>query len=168
MPAAKIIDAALFEMAHGAAADIRLAQRLHLDRRQHSRDDADVLERILQRERVDHRRQHAHLVGGRAIHPARLVVAAADVVAGADYHRELHAERGNFLDFERDLGQRVEIESRALRGRERLAGQFQQDAAEARLAVRRTLNFSHFSKLPRMYPVSPVPQGMRPSAFMPP
>ena len=82
----------------------------------------DVLERVLQRERVDHRREHAHLIGGRAIHPARFVVAAADVVAGADYHRELNAERRDFLDFERDLRERVEIESRPLRGRERLAG----------------------------------------------
>ena len=81
-----------------------------------------MLERVLQRQRVDHRRQHPHLVGGRTIHPARLVVAAADKIAGADYQRELNAQRRHFLDFERNLGQRVEIESRPLRGSERLAG----------------------------------------------
>ena len=48
-------DAALLEVAHGAAADVRLGDLLHLDRRQHARVGAVPLERLLHRERVEDR-----------------------------------------------------------------------------------------------------------------
>ena len=56
-------DATLGEVAFGAAADYRLAHLVHLDRRLDAGLDADLLERVLHRQRVHHRRQHAHIVG---------------------------------------------------------------------------------------------------------
>ncbi len=55
--------------------------------------DAELLERILQGQRVDHRRQHAHVVGGGAVHAAGAARDAAEDVAAADDERELAAER---------------------------------------------------------------------------
>jgi len=75
----------------------------------------------------------------------------------ADYHRKLNAERRDFLDLERDGGERIEIESRALSGRERLAGQLEQNTAEARFAVRRSMNFSHLEPLRRRRSVRSAP-----------
>jgi hypothetical protein len=75
-----------------------------------------MLERILEGEGIDDRGEHAHLVRGRTVHPAGFVLAAADEIAGADYDREFNAERGDFLDFESDVGERVEIDAAVLAG----------------------------------------------------
>ena len=84
--------AALFEVADGAAADERLGDGAHLDGGRDTRDDADVLERILQRQRVDDRREHAHVVGRRAVHALGARREAAEQVAAADDDGDLDAE----------------------------------------------------------------------------
>ncbi len=48
--------------------------------------------------------------------------AFCSAISGADYQRELNAEACDFFYFEGDFGERVEIETRALGGGERLAG----------------------------------------------
>ena len=48
-----------------AAADVRLRELLHADRRHDARLEPLALEDVLQRERVDHRAEHPHVVGGR-------------------------------------------------------------------------------------------------------
>ena len=85
-------DAAQFEMANGAAEDERLGHVFHFDRGLHARFDAGLLERALQREAVDHRRQHAHVIRGRAIHAAMAGGQSAPDVSAADHDRDLHAE----------------------------------------------------------------------------
>src|SRR2546425_214428 len=55
-------------MPHGAASDVGLGQLLHADRRHHPGIDALLFEDVLQRQGVDHGREHAHVVGGHAIH----------------------------------------------------------------------------------------------------
>jgi hypothetical protein len=108
-------------MTHRAPPDIRLAHRLHRDRRQYPRRHSRLFERVLQRERVDNRRQHPHLIGGRAIHPALLVRAATQDIARADHQRELDPQTGYFLDLERNRSERIEIDPAVMRRRERLA-----------------------------------------------
>ena len=49
------------------------------------------LERILHRERVHHRGQHAHLVGGDPVHAGPREPGAAEEVAAADHDRDLRA-----------------------------------------------------------------------------
>ena len=64
-------DAALLEMAHRPPADVRLGDLLHVDRREHARVGAVPLERLLHGERVQHGREHPHVVAGRAVHALR-------------------------------------------------------------------------------------------------
>ena len=89
-------DAALLEVADGAAPDERLGDGAHLDRRDDARDHALLLERVLQRQRVDDRREHAHVVGGGAVHAARAGRDAAEDVAAADDDGRLDAHRPGF------------------------------------------------------------------------
>ena len=95
-------DAALFEVADGAAPDERLGHGAHFDRGQHARRHAVVFERVLQRERVDHGGEHAHVVAGRAVHAARAGGQAAEDVAAADHDAGLDAERLDLGDVLRD------------------------------------------------------------------
>ena len=55
-------DAAFFEMAHGAAADIGLTDLRHLDGRHDAGLDALFFERVLQGQGVDDGGEHAHMV----------------------------------------------------------------------------------------------------------
>ena len=86
-------DPPLFKMPHAAATDERLGHAFHADGRLQPRRHADLLQGILQRQAVDHRGQHPHVMRGRRIDgradggelaPAENVPAAAD-------DRQLHA-----------------------------------------------------------------------------
>ena len=94
------------QVAHGAAANVRLGQLLDLDGRHHARRHARALERVLQRERVDDRGQHAHVVALRAIHAFAGAAQAAEDVAAADHQAELHAGRVDLGELGRGLFQR--------------------------------------------------------------
>ena len=95
--------------------------------------DALLLERILKRQRVDHRGQHAHVVGGGAIHAARARGDAAEDVAAADDDGRLHAHRLDLADLAGDLRGNGRIDAVALLAHEGFAGEFQEDAfVEAR------------------------------------
>ena len=128
VPAPKTIDAPFLEVADGAAADERLGDGAHLDRRHHARDDVLLLERVLQRERVDHRRQHAHVVGGGAIHAARAGRDAAEDVAAADDDRDLDTHRLDFGDVFRDLRRHGRVDAVGLLAHQGFAGKFQENA----------------------------------------
>ena len=88
-------------MAFRPAADYRLAYLVHLDRRLHSGFDAQLLQSILHRQRVHHRRQHAHIIGlgpvhalGRTGHPAKDIAAADDKAnLQTGFFRRLHLAR---------------------------------------------------------------------------
>ena len=84
-------DAALLEVAHRAAADVRLGDLGDRDRRLHADVDAELLERVLERQRVEHGREHPHVVGGRAVHARGRARHAAVDVARADDDRDLDA-----------------------------------------------------------------------------
>ena len=96
-------DAAFFQMADGAAANEGLGDLIHLNRGLHARVDPLLLERVLQRQRVDHRGQHAHVIGGDAVHVLGLLGDAAKEIAAADDDRDLHAQFVNVGQFGRDL-----------------------------------------------------------------
>ena len=61
-------DPALLEVADGAAADVRLGDLVHRDRGHDPGRDAGPLERVLEGQAVHHRREHADVVAGRAVH----------------------------------------------------------------------------------------------------
>ncbi len=92
-------DAALLEVAHRLAADVRLAQPGHLDRALHPGVLPGTLERVLQRQTVHHGAEHADVVGLRGIHARHRPCAAAPEVAATDddAHVDVHLADGNDL-----------------------------------------------------------------------
>ena len=77
-------DAALLEVAHGAAADVVLAHLVDADRDLHARRAAQALDGVLHRQRVHDGGQHAHVVAGDAVHAGPREAGAAEDVAAAD------------------------------------------------------------------------------------
>src|SRR5438067_1758874 len=82
----------LVHVADGAAADIGLAYRLHADRRQDARRYALALERTLHGKRIDDGGEHAHVVGGRALHALGGAGQPTEDVAAADDEANLGAQ----------------------------------------------------------------------------
>ena len=64
-------DAALLQVADRAPADVRLRDLGGCERGHHAGVRASPLERVLQRERVQERREHPRVVRGRPVHPLR-------------------------------------------------------------------------------------------------
>ena len=79
-------------MPDGTAADEWLGNLVHLDRRLHASIDALLFERVLQCERVDDGRQHAHVVGGDAVHFARLLGHTTEEVSPANDDGDLEVD----------------------------------------------------------------------------
>ena len=86
-------DTALLEVAHRPAADVGLGDLGDGDRRLDARVRTESLECILEREGVEERREHAGVVGGRAVHPLGGGLHAAVEVAAADHDGDLGADR---------------------------------------------------------------------------
>ena len=91
---------------------------------------SDVLERVLQRQRVDDRGEHAHVVGGRAVHALGAGREAAEQVAAADDDRRLDAEPLDLADVLRDLGGDCRVDAERLLAHQGFAGELQQDATK--------------------------------------
>ena len=125
-------DPALFQMPQRAAADVRLGHAGHRDRRQHAGVDAKLLQRILQRQRVHHRRQHAHVIGGGAVEALGRRGHAAEDVAAADDEAQLVPLRLGRGDLAGEAGDGVGIDAELALPHQRFARQLEQDAVEAR------------------------------------
>ena len=123
-------------MAHGAAANKRLGNLVHLDGRLHARIDSLLLECVLQRERVDHGCQHAHMVSGNTVHLFGLLGHAAEKIPPTYDDCDLHAERMNVGKLCSDLVNARGIHAKALIGSKGLAGEFEEDAFENRFRHR--------------------------------
>ena len=74
-------------------------------------DDVVLLERVLERQRVDDGRQHAHVVGGGAVHALGARRQSAKQVAAADDDRRLHAELLDFADVDGDAAGDCRVDS---------------------------------------------------------
>ena len=90
-------------MSNRAAENKRLRDVFHFNGRLHARFDADLGQRAAQRQRVDHRGQHSHVIRGRSIHPANGRRRAAPDISAADDYRNLHPEAVDVLDSVSDL-----------------------------------------------------------------
>ena len=78
--------------------------------------------------RVDDRRQHAHVVGGGAVHAAHAGRQAAEDVAAADDDGRLDAEALDLADVAGDAGGDGRIDPELLVAHQRFAGELQEDA----------------------------------------
>ena len=94
--------------------------------------NALLLQRVLQRQGVDHGGQHAHVVRGDPIHLARLLGHTAEEIPASDYDRNLHAERMDVCEFSGNFVNAERIDAEALVRRQGLAGEFKQNALEHR------------------------------------
>ena len=93
-------DATLVEVAHGSQRNVGLGDLAHVDRGLHARWQADLLQGVLQRQRVHHGGQHAHVVGPRPIDAGSLP--SSEDVSSPDDDRGLHAEAYDIGELLRD------------------------------------------------------------------
>ena len=130
VPAAKDHHAALLQMADRAPPDERLGHLVHLDGRHHPRVHALLFQRVLQRQRVDHRRQHAHVIGRHPVHLFGLLGDAAEEIPAAHHEPNLDSERVHVGHFGRNFVHAVRFHSKALARCQCLAGELQKNALE--------------------------------------
>jgi hypothetical protein len=101
-------DAAFFEVADGAAADVGLGNLVDLDGGHDAAGDVEFFDCVLEGDSVDDGGEHAHVVGGDAVHVDGLLGYAAEEVASTDDDADLAAEGvyggdlgGYFMDEDR-------------------------------------------------------------------
>jgi len=111
-----------------AQAAQRLRDLVHAHRALHARVYTFFFQSVLQSQRVDHRRQHSHVVAGRSIDLKTLLTAAAKNIATADHDRNFDAQFVNLLEFLRNRLHGLAVNPEALRPLHRFARQFQDDA----------------------------------------
>src|SRR5205085_10074536 len=104
----------------------------HRNRRKHASVDAELLEAVLQRQRVHHRRQHAHVVGGRPVEPLRCGGHAAEDIATADHDTQFMALALGRGDLAGKPGNRIGIDPELALTHQSLARDLEQDAVETR------------------------------------
>ena len=83
----------------------------------------------LQRQRVHHRRQHAHIVGGGAVDALGGAGKAAEDIAAADHHADFAAGLVGFRHIAGDAVDHVDIDAELAFAHQRLAGDLEQDPA---------------------------------------
>ena len=103
----------------------------HGKRRHHPGRHATGRERGIERQRVHHGGQHAHVIGADPVDAGRRDLGAPDKVAAADHDADLTAQRHHLADLVGDTAHRRRRDAEAFRTCQRLAGQFQEDAAPA-------------------------------------
>src|SRR6202795_3313491 len=84
-------------MAHGAPANERLSNLMHLDSALQAGEDPLLFQGILKRQPIDDRGKHAHVIAGGAVDGERLLARAAKNVSAADDDSHLHAQVVNLL-----------------------------------------------------------------------
>src|SRR5262249_43325519 len=130
--AGKYHDPAFFQMAESTAPDERLGHLVHLDSGHHPRVHALFFQRILEGKRVNDRRQHAHMVGGYAVHLPRLLGHTTKEVPAAHHQSDLHTKRVDIANLAGDSVDSVGLHSKAFVAGQSLAGKFEQDAFESK------------------------------------
>src|SRR6187551_2188421 len=128
--------APLLEMAHGAPANVVLADLVNLQRRHDAHARALALEGVLHSERIDDGGEHAHLIGRHAIHARLGEAGAAEDVASADDETDLNTEADDLGDFNRDAADDGWVDAVILATEQSLAAQFQQNPPVRRRALR--------------------------------
>jgi hypothetical protein len=121
-------DAALFQMPLGPPADHRLADRVHLDGGLDAGVDAKLLQRVLHRQRVHDRRQHAHVVRLGAVHALRRARHAAKDVAAADDEADLQPGILRRLDLGGELRDEIGVDAVLLVAHQHLTRELEKDA----------------------------------------
>ena len=122
-------DAPLLEVSQRAAVDEGLGDALAGERRHHAGREAGLLDRVLECEGVDDRRQHAHVVAGAAVDAELLARCAPEDVAAAEDDRDVRAHLLHGLHLRGHPGHDGRVDAASGRAvEEDLAAELEQDA----------------------------------------
>ncbi len=121
-------DAAFFQVADGAAADVGLGDLVDLDGGHDAAEEAEFLDGVLQGDGVDDGGEHAHVVGGDAVHVDGLLGDAAEEVATADDDADLAAEGVDGGDLGGDFVDEDGVDAEAGARGEGFSGELEEDS----------------------------------------
>ena len=116
-------------MAQRAPANEWLRHLAHLDRGHNARGRALAFDRIREGERVDHGRQHPHVVSGRPIDTPGAGREATEDVPAADDHSGFDAKRLDLRNLLGDLISGDRVDPERLFTHQGFAGELEEDAA---------------------------------------
>jgi hypothetical protein len=119
---------AFLQVADRFSPDIRLDHLLDVERRLHAARDPGLAHGVRQRERVHHRGEHSHVVGGGAVHARRAGRDAAKDVAATDHHAELHPEARHLRHLAHDRLDRLAVDAERVVAHQGFPGQLEQHA----------------------------------------
>src|SRR5208283_3596851 len=121
-------DAAFFQVAHGAAADVRLGDLADFNGGHDAADQAELLDGVLQRDGVDDGGEHAHVVCGDAVHVDGLLGDAAEEVAASNDDSDLASEGVDSGDLGGHLVNEDSVDAEARTCGEGFSGELEEDA----------------------------------------
>src|SRR5205085_3810610 len=132
-------------MPDGPATDKWLGHIFHLNCRLHSRFYSDLRASALQGQTVDHSREHSHVIGGGAIHPAMGGRSPAPDVSPTADNADLHVKITHFLNSIGDCEDNLRRNVFPRAGRlESFAAQFKDDAfVRGSFRLHRASNMAH-------------------------
>ena len=119
-------------MSQGPPPNKRLRYLIHLNSRHDACKYPLLFQRVLQCERIDDGGQHAHMVGGDAIHVLRLLGHAAKKISSAHHNGSLNPEFLDVAELGGDLVNARRVHTKALVRRQSFTGYFEQNAFEDR------------------------------------
>ncbi|MPM40153.1 hypothetical protein SDC9_86792 [bioreactor metagenome] len=138
----------LFQVPDRPAADIWFCDGAHLDGGLYPDVHAFLLQYVGERQTVDYRCQHSHMVGPGAFHFAAAVLHAAPEIASADHDSDLDTKLKAFSDHVAHFGDHFKVEPSCGIARQRFSADFQEYAFIAR--------FTHmFQLLPASWVLRP-------------
>jgi len=124
---------AFFQMPYRPSPNVRLGHLTNLDGAHHSDGDPSLLEGVLERQGVDDRGEHAHVVALRAVHACASTLEAAKDVPTPNDDADLHSAALNLAELLGDLLERLHLNAEAaLFATQRLTAQLENDAAIAK------------------------------------
>ena len=109
-------------MPHRPAPDVVLANLVDAQRRHDPGVGAQALQRILQRQRIDHGGEHAHVIGGHPIHAGARQAGAAKDISAPQHDRDLNPHLGQVANFAGDALEDDRVDAVILIPQQRLAG----------------------------------------------
>ena len=121
-------DATLFEVAHGAAADVRFGDLVHFDGRHDAAEETELFDGVLKGDGVDDSGQHAHVIGGDAVHVDGLLGDAAEEISSSDDDAYLAAEGVNCSDFSGDFVDEDGVDTKAFTSGQGFARDLEKDS----------------------------------------
>ena len=115
-------------MPHGAPPDVWLGNLVHEHRRHHPALHPALFQRVLQRDGVDHRGEHAHVVGAHPVHLLGLLFHAAEEIPAAHHDADFHTQSVDFRDLTGNLRHFIGIQTKAAVPGQRLSRKLQYDS----------------------------------------